>query len=177
MILRLHEILGSVSFGTPSDTFETNLQELGEALGFYSQRPEREVGKGPDNLWRIKKRSYWILSCKNETHPGQEYISKADVGQILSDIAWFNLNCDGESRPIFIHPGSKLDQSAAIDCPVWVIGENNLNKFKSNILNFFNEFQNVPRDRLTQVIITETLKNHHLDVDDLLKNYATRVQT
>lgn len=123
MIVHLNHILQSLYFGASSDLFESSLNELGQALGFSSQRPEKEIGKGPDNLWRIKNGSYWILSCKNETLSDQTIISKSDVGQISNDIAWFSQNCDGEGKPIFIHPGTKLDQSANIDCAVWVMGE------------------------------------------------------
>jgi len=177
MIVHLNNILQSLYFGASSELFESNLQELGQALGFHSQRPEKESGKGPDNLWRIKNKSYWILSCKNETQLDQTIISKSDAGQISNDIAWFKINYDGEGHPIFVHPGSKLDQIATIDCPVWVIGDDCLKKIKTNILNFFNSFRSIQKDRITSTIVAQNLKTHHLDTDELLRTYASRVKT
>jgi hypothetical protein len=51
VILSVNSILDNLSFGQPADLFERALDDLGEMLGFVCQRPDKSIGKGPDNLW------------------------------------------------------------------------------------------------------------------------------
>ncbi len=41
-ILHLNEILDNFSFGMPADKFEASLKEIGEMLGYKSQRQDQE---------------------------------------------------------------------------------------------------------------------------------------
>jgi hypothetical protein len=175
MIVHLNQILDNLSFGVSSDLFEKNLDDLGHALGLHSSRPEKEIGNGPDNLWSIKGKLYWILSCKNMVDSRRTTISKSEIGQISNDIAWFRKNydnCDG--KPIFIHHASKLDGIANIDNPVWVMNANCLDKLKKNIVNFYNSFQQVSLDRITPVMVTNYLLKTSLDIPSFNK-YIIRV--
>src|SRR5690606_11467924 len=51
LMLSIEDIIDMLSFGIPAEKFESALQELGIAIGFLSQRPDKEYKKGPDNLW------------------------------------------------------------------------------------------------------------------------------
>ncbi len=41
-----------------ANRFEAAIRELGALLGLGSQRPEVEIGKGPDNLWALGRSSF-----------------------------------------------------------------------------------------------------------------------
>jgi hypothetical protein len=48
-----------------AEKFEQAVLNLGKAIGILSQRPERELGEGPDNLWRLRDGRFHIVECKN----------------------------------------------------------------------------------------------------------------
>jgi hypothetical protein len=50
-IARLDEIAAKLSFAMPVEVVEQGIFELGIILGASSSRPEKETGRGPDNLW------------------------------------------------------------------------------------------------------------------------------
>ena len=60
-------------------SFEGGIAELGSLLGFDSQRPEQETGKGPDNLWGLGDSRYLVIECKSEATSA---IWKKDAGQL-----------------------------------------------------------------------------------------------
>src|SRR5437870_390467 len=60
------EILVGLEFGIKAEVFEWSLCELGKALGFGSERPDKEWKKGPDNLWNITNGSYLLFEDKSE---------------------------------------------------------------------------------------------------------------
>ncbi len=61
MMISMEGIFQNLSFGMPSEKFEAGLKELGEAIGFLSQRPDKEIKKGPDNLWCGVENQYVLL--------------------------------------------------------------------------------------------------------------------
>src|SRR5207245_9196253 len=73
--------MDKATFSSTADTFEEGMDELGTAIGLSTQRPERISGIGPDNLWRLKDKTFWIIECKNEVSPDRKDISKSEAGQ------------------------------------------------------------------------------------------------
>jgi hypothetical protein len=61
----------------------------GAFLGFGSHRPEREIGKGPDNLWAVGGLNYLVIECKSGVTAAQ--ISKTDCNQLIGSVSWFTL--------------------------------------------------------------------------------------
>ena len=85
--LEVNAILDNLSFGIESDKFEEALQSVGEFLGFISQRPDKEIRKGPDNLWCGVDDQYLIFECKNEVDDNRGEINKHEAGQMNSHCA------------------------------------------------------------------------------------------
>ena len=175
LIINVISILDKITFKISSDLFEEGIDELGEILGFSKQRPEKVTGTGPDNLWHIRGKEYWIIECKNMVTANRG-ISKSEAGQLSTSIAWFKQNYEDSScRPIFIHKAMVLEKDAFITDPVWVIQPEKLENLKSEINNFYNSLKEYSFDTLSLEIINRKLKQNHLDVEDLRNNYLTRV--
>ncbi|MGI0017004.1 MAG: hypothetical protein ACREBU_26575, partial [Nitrososphaera sp.] len=139
-------------------------------------RTKKEWGSGPDNLWHVKGKEYWIISCKNMVLSGRSGISKSEVGQLSNDIAWVQEKLRGFRRQTGLHSsGSSLESDAFMDEAAWVITEPFLLKLKNNIINFFNSFQLISRDRITSEIVKQKLKDAHLDSDELAREYLQRI--
>jgi hypothetical protein len=93
--------------------FEAAIFELGQFLGFPSQRPELDTKAGPDNLWSTGNLSYIVIECKSgATSP---VISKSDSDQLSGAINWFGSKYDKScsAAPVLIHPSFTFDKQAA----------------------------------------------------------------
>ena len=173
-ILEVRKITDQLSPGTQSDIFEQAIYELGEVLGFVSERPEKKTGKGPDNLWNIQGKLYWIIECKNEVKDSRDFISKAETGQLSNSIAWFRKNYeDEEGIPILIHPAKELSDNAFIEA-FWVLTLQNLYSLRDNAVRLYTSLSKIPFDQLTPDDIAEQLKSSSLDTESLVKNYLIR---
>lgn len=64
LMIQLEETLGNLQFGIKADTFERSLNELGHILGFIVERPDKQRGEGPDNLWCVRDNDYILLNVK-----------------------------------------------------------------------------------------------------------------
>lgn len=119
-----------------TDRFEAAIFDLGKMLGFGSQRPERELGKGPDNLWAIGDLNYLIIECKSgATNP---LISKKDTDQLNGSVTWFKTTYDGSctGRPIMIHSGRTFQKQSSPPADCRIVDTFQLDKLRSKIGEF-----------------------------------------
>ncbi|MGH7486062.1 MAG: helicase, partial [bacterium] len=49
-----------------SNQFEESLRKLGEAIGFIAERPDHDIGIGPDVLWIMEGDSAWVIEAKSQ---------------------------------------------------------------------------------------------------------------
>jgi len=168
--------LDGFNFNSSSETFELNLNELGRYLGFTTDRPEKKIGSGPDNLWQVDSNIFWVIECKNMVLEHRDTISKSEAGQISNSIAWFK-NCYEHSKGIsvMVHPGKSFAKDAYVSDPLWVLTEEGLEKIKENIMSFYKSFSETPIDSLNLSDVKEKLNEYSLDSNNLAKNYLTRV--
>jgi len=175
IIMELQDMSSNLLWGLDSDTFERAFNELGQVLGFTSERPERKFGKGPDNLWHIQGKNYWLVECKNQVRVERSNISKNEAGQLMNSIGWFNENYETEvCVPIIIHPAQHLAPDAFIEDAFWVIGLEELRKLRENTLKFYSSLTGTPFDELSPERIVQKLNEHNLDKEALTKEYLIR---
>jgi len=176
-IIEITKILDTLSFGSPTNSFENGIHELGKALGFISQRPEKETGEGPDNLWNIQGKIFWLIECKNNVKLSRKTISKSETGQLNNSIGWFKRHYENDKGlSILIHPAKKLDPGAYVTGKSWIIGVNELKKLRENTKAFFNALTATSFEDLSSAIITEKLKECHLDTNELAKECLQRIR-
>jgi hypothetical protein len=176
LIVELNEIMDRLLFGSPSESFEEAISDIGQSLGFVAQRPEKTTGRGPDNLWNIHGKTYWIIECKNNVSSSRTEISKDEAGQLSNAIGWFKEYYEGErGLPVLVHPAKKLALDAFLAEPFWIIGKDELKKLKENTTRFYTSLQTSSSfEGLSIDIITQKLKEHNLDTDNLEKEYLQR---
>jgi hypothetical protein len=145
----------------------TPIHSLGRVLGFDTQQPDIEWGKGPDNLWLVEDNKYLVFECKNEVNLSRAEINKAETGQMNNSIAWFEREY-GRCSAIFfqIIPTKTISKSAGYNRDVQIIRENNLKKLNKNIRSFFHEFELQNFDDLSLKHINDLLVTHNLTVKD-----------
>lgn len=78
-----------MSFGIEAVKFEAALKDVGALLSYVSQRPDKEIRKGPDNLWCGSNDHYLLFECKSEVSGTRQEITKHEAGQMNNHCAWF----------------------------------------------------------------------------------------
>ncbi len=73
MLLAVEEIAGNLKFGVSANDFEEAFDRLGIALGFGTQRPDKEWKEGPDNLWAVRDGEYLLAECKSEVELSRSF--------------------------------------------------------------------------------------------------------
>lgn len=173
MMISLEGVIQNLTFGMPSEKFEVALKEVGEAIGFVSQRPDKEIKKGPDNLWCGIENQYILLECKNEVEDTRSEISKHEAGQMNSHSAWFeSIYGDAKCKRILIIPVIKLSYHADFTHPVEIMRKNTLNKLKTNIKGFYKEFAKYVLHEVSDERIQQLLNAHDLDISSITTNYS-----
>ncbi|PSL25706.1 DEAD/DEAH box helicase [Dyadobacter jiangsuensis] len=123
------------------NTFEEKLYLLGGFLGFASQRPEKELGNGPDVLWCLNDGHYLILEAKSEsTHLA---ISRDNIKQLYHSIEWFKRQY-GESAKytgVTLQAPGKKEATVVINDSVKVVDQQALDLLRENLKQFGHSLQ------------------------------------
>jgi hypothetical protein len=115
MMIQVSEVLDGLRFGVRAEKFEASLHTLGKALGFGCQRPDKEWGSGPDNLWGIKENQFVLFECKSEVDIKRADIAKTESGQMNNSCAWFRKRYPGVSLiAILVIPTNHLGPAGGI---------------------------------------------------------------
>nr|WP_206110370.1 DEAD/DEAH box helicase family protein [Paenibacillus aquistagni] len=176
--ITLDDMLSHVRFGVKADRFEHAVDELAKALGFLSQRPDKEWKAGPDNLWKVKDNEYLLIECKSSVDLARNEINKDETGQMNNACAWFTKNYgDVPVKRIMIIPTKKVNNSTGFNYPVEVIRESNLRKLINNVKSFFHEFKQMDLQDLSETKIQELLVFHNLTADNILGSYSETPRT
>jgi hypothetical protein len=176
LILHLNVIMEKLDFiPNTANSFENAIMELGELIGFDSQRPENDYGKGPDNLWACGELKYFVIECKNGCK--KETINKSDINQINGSAIWFRNHYDGAGSciPIIIHPGVVPEHAASPNPELRVINKAKLEELKSSVYTFITSLANsnqlLNKDRIKQV-----LQNNKLMPDLFIQTFTLAIK-
>ncbi|QQX78551.1 DEAD/DEAH box helicase family protein [Shewanella sp. KX20019] len=175
MMLAVDGMLQNLSFGMPSEKFEASLKELGETIGFLSQRPDKEIKKGPDNLWCGVDDYFFLIECKNEVGEERAEISKHEAGQMNSHCGWFESEYnDKPCKRILIIPTKKLSYHGDFTHDVEIMRKGKLNNLKYNVKGFFKEFANINIHEITDNEVQRYINAHKLDLNSIKDNYSEK---
>ncbi|MHB1494672.1 MAG: DEAD/DEAH box helicase [Acidithiobacillus sp.] len=117
-----------------SKRFEAAMKDLGSFLGFGSERPEDQVGRGPDNLWALGNSAYWVIECKSGA-VFADRISKHDTNQLNGSIVWFDEKYGHTCtrRPIMVHPKTIFEHAASPHPDIRIVNVRGLDKLRNAI--------------------------------------------
>lgn len=173
LTLNLNEILNDLSFGVDSEKFENAVYEMGKMLGFVSQRPDKEIKKGPDNLWCGVDGKYFLIECKNEVDEKRSEISKYEAGQMNSHCGWFEtIYGEAKVKRILIIPTKNLSYYGNFTHQVEIMRPGKLKSLKEAIRAFFKEFKSYNIQEISDEKIQHFIKANKLEVDNLINDYT-----
>jgi hypothetical protein len=174
LMLRVNDILSRLVFGARAERFESALHEIGEAIGFECQRPDKQWGQGPDNLWGLRDGEFLLFECKSEVDIKRAEINKKESGQMNNSCAWFKrLYANGEATNIMIIPTAKLSAGGGFNDPVEIMRTKELSRLVTSIRDFFDGIRRFDLRDLSGAKIQEALDSNGLSVDSLLEDYST----
>lgn len=174
LVLAVDGLLNNFTFGVNAEKFETSLQEIGALLGFISQRPDKEIRKGPDNLWGGVENKFFLLECKSEVNESRETINKHEAAQMNSHCGWFENEYGKEAlvKRILIIPTHKLSYEADFTHKVDIMRKGKMKIFKNAIRSFIKEFKSYNINEIEDIKIQEFINIHKLNIQDIEELYT-----
>lgn len=177
LMLEINRICECLDFGVEANKFEDAIEKIGLLLGYKSQRPDKTIKKGPDNLWGLGNNTFIMIECKSEVSQGRTSIHKSEVGQMNNHCGWFESEYnDAKVYRIMIIPTANVAYDADFTHEVSVMKKDKLKLFKKNILNFFKEFKQYDLNNLTEGFVNQCLEIHYLNDEKIAENYVENVK-
>lgn len=171
--IHVDNMLDELSFGMQAEKFEAALKELGELLGFVSQRPDKMIRKGPDNLWCVQTNEYIMFECKSEVKDERNEIIKYEAGQMNSHCGWFESEYKNSEVTRFLIISTKnLAYDADFTHDIKIIRKSKLKELKKNIKEFIKELKDYNLEEVNNSKIQELITLHRLDVQSLKTIYS-----
>ena len=172
--LAVNAILENLSFGTEATKFESALKDIGELLGYISQRPDKEIRKGPDNLWCGSNNYYLLFECKSEVSETRQEITKHEAGQMNNHCAWFE-DQYGQNTKVdrfMIIPTKTLSYEGDFTHDVRIIRRNRLKRLKKQIKDFVKELKPYSLEELSDITLQKFLDLHYLNIEEFSAQYS-----
>ncbi|WP_193172110.1 helicase C-terminal domain-containing protein [Nisaea nitritireducens] len=135
LVIWVNGLLDDLDWGEEgTKRFEAAMLDLGKFLGFGSQRPEEEVGRGPDNLWALGGLNYLVIECKSGAVLADR-ISKGDTNQLNGSIIWFGEKYDKTSSatPIMVHLKTVFEHAAAPHPDIRIVNDLGLKNLRGAV--------------------------------------------
>jgi replicative superfamily II helicase len=178
MSVAVDGMLSHLVFGGGADTFEAAFHEVGQALGFECQRPDKQWGEGPDNLWGLEDGVFLLVEAKTEVDLTRVEINKVEAGQMNNSAGWFAGKYPGaEVTRIIVTPASSLGKGAAFNEEVFVMRPSDLRTLSFAVRRFFGEFRTANWKDLADDRIQSLLQTHGLAVESIRYKYSRPVKT
>jgi len=138
LVIWTNGVLDELRWGEEqSHRFEAAIRDLGWLLGFGSQRPEEEVGRGPDNLWAMGDLKYLVIECKSGATEAPK-VSKKDTNQLNGSIVWFQSEYDASCScwPLMVHPKTVFENAASPDPSIRIIEDGGLTRLRDAVRKY-----------------------------------------
>lgn len=179
LTLFVNELISDLSFGINPNQFERAVDKLGQYLGFETQRPDHESGKGPDNLWFSGANHFYCLECKNAVDTDRTFISKEEAGQMAMHVEWFKKHYPTAERTTFIwiHPSAVLTKSADLTTKAYGITPPRLESLKQQLKKFTMEFRDIDLHNVSTDKISTLLEHYRFTDKDFIITYTEPVRT
>lgn len=175
--VELEDILTNLRFGVKANRFEDALDRLAKALGFASDRPEKQWKEGPDNLWCVRDNEYMLFECKSEVDLNRDQIDKYETEQMNASAAWFSKNYKGSKvKLLMVIPTKRVAKAAAFTEDAEIMTKKNLDRLTTRVRAFFGEFKQLDLKDLNPNRVQDMVELHELGVQDLWTKCSEKPQ-
>ena len=171
-------LVNCLVFGVNHSRFEEAWAAVGTILGFRSQRPEEELGKGPDGLWAMPENHYLLTEVKNEVELGRTEIHQSEAEQMSNSANWFEKEY-GKGVPVtllMVHPTEVLADSAYAPAATMVMTAKKLEDFHARLRAFAAALSSKAPEAWTAAEVGKLIAVQRLDAGSLRTNYCIPVK-
>lgn len=172
-LLWVESVLGDLQFeSVAAERFEIALNEVASIIGLSSSRPEKERRLGPDNLWVVGERDYFVIECKNGATSGT--ICKSDCNQLNGSVQWFGNVYSPHGFvcvPVMVHPSSKFANDCSPCQDMRIMDRGRLEALKTAVRGFARELAS-SKDEVSAKSAGMMLCAHGLRASDLKDRYT-----
>lgn len=173
--LGYNALLADLVFGPRTEQFEAALDDLAWHLGFAGQRPERDIGRGPDNLWALNDNSFLVIEAKSGS--GEHAVVKQDAKQLSNAMDWFREQYPlATGTPVLVHPWSSFDAKAAVPQRCRVVTTEKLFLLRDAVDQLATALAENDAFR-DPARVTKALAYHGLTAQQLLTRYSVEART
>lgn len=148
-----------------TDEHEEALARLADHLGLAGQRPEQDLGEGPDVLWSLGDLGFWVIEVKSGSK--SQVIHKGDANQLSGSANWFRERYDplAHAVPVMVHRAHRLADDASAALGMCVLDEEGLGRLRAAMLGLAG---GLASDRWDQSdVVDRHLAGHGLRAADL----------
>jgi hypothetical protein len=167
-------LTNSLVFGVNHSRFEEAWADLGTILGFTSERPEEELGKGPDGLWAMPENHYLLVEIKNEVELERTEIYQSEAEQMSNSTNWFAKEY-GKATPVvllMVHPAEDLADSAYPPASMMVMTPKKLDELHTRLRAFAAALSAKAPEGWTATEVGKLLASHRLDAGSVRSTYC-----
>jgi hypothetical protein len=167
-------LTNSLVFGVNHSRFEAAWAELGTILGFKSERPEEELGKGPDGLWAMSDNQHLLAEIKNEVEPDRTEIHQSEAEQLSNSSNWFFKEY-GKGTPVtllLVHRTEVLADSAYPPANTMVMTPKKLAELHGRLRAFAAALAGKAPESWTASDVGKLLASHRLDAGSVRTAYC-----
>lgn len=137
LVLGMNALLADLDWGPRTRAFEQAWADLARVIGFASQQPEHETGRGPDNLWAVTGGTFYVIEAKsriNEDHS----VYKSSAEQLSNAMDWFTAEYTtmATAVPVLIHPRAQFHRQAAVPHGCEVVTAPKLTRLRDALKKF-----------------------------------------
>jgi hypothetical protein len=155
--------------------FEQAILDLGLHIGVGAQRPERDTGEGPDDLWSLGELAYLVIECKSGATANVIY--RHDAEQLSHSMDWFAEKYDQScsAQPVLIHKSTLLHDRASARPGTQIITFERLVELRDAVTKFAaalaadNAFKDSDR-------VATQLATWHLNAKQFIGHWGTAAQ-
>ncbi len=175
LIAEFDSVSTALDFKAKANQFEEAVKRLGDFLGADSQRPESELGEGPDNLFQWGEQAF-VIECKNEA--GYAVIPKKDAEQLLHSLQWYRAKsslAEENVCALFIGSATRFDVGVHGPDGCRVITPDRLARLVDAVRNFVARLASRGSSDWTNAEVYRLLAEHHLNGKQLLSAFSSPI--
>lgn len=134
LLIGINALVADLVWGPRTDAFEQAWADLADHLGFAGQQPERDTGRGPDDLWAVPDGTFHVIEAKSEVNVAHP-VYKKHAEQLSNSMDWYRqeYGVNAKATPVLIHPRSMFDKKAAIPTGCRVVTEAKLTALRDAV--------------------------------------------
>lgn len=177
LLVHVNGILDDLAFlPDNANEFEAAMQQLGEILGFWSQRPEVDFNRGPDVLWAVGNLQYFVIECKSGAIA--ETVTKTYANQLSGSMNWFAQRYDQtcSATAILVHPSRTFEAAASPHVSARIITNETLPHFRDAVRGFAKALASSV-DKLDVSQAQQLLDHYKLTPNLLLQTFTVEPKT